>query len=158
MQKIGGVWFLVLGIVMVGFSGYVQNKNPDAKMMIFIIVGAGFIAIGTFKLVSKAILQGHDQNSVAKVSPHLAKLQRQKQQALMDIEREKQARLANQRGGQSNQQNSAQYTSSPQASSRNIHTQNTGAQQMPQIVDCPKCFAQNYSSNNFCYSCGTRLR
>lgn len=141
MQKIGGVWFLLLGIAMVGFSSYVQNKNPEAKMLLFIIVGAVFIAIGTFKLVSKAILQGHTKDSKPEVSPRLAELQRQKQQAMMQIERDKQA-YAN------NQQVRSQQSSTPSVSS----------QPPSRIIACPKCFAQNYSSNNFCYSCGSRLR
>lgn len=57
MAKIGGLWFLLLGIAMVSFSLFVQSKNNSAKMSLFILTGSVFIMIGTFKLVKGMILK-----------------------------------------------------------------------------------------------------
>jgi len=57
MAKIGGLWFLLLGIAMIWFSLFIQSKNDSAKMSLFIIVGSVFIMIGTFKLIKKIILK-----------------------------------------------------------------------------------------------------
>jgi len=50
-MKIHGIVYLIVGAVMIAFTSFVENANPDARISLFTWVGVVFIGIGVFKLI-----------------------------------------------------------------------------------------------------------
>lgn len=121
-MKISGLVFLVIGIVVILFSLFVQSVNPEANLIFFIIAGGLFIAYGVFKLVSK-VITGTDPKDAQK--PVISESIVQKLVKNKDLE------AVNMQMAQ---------------------------RQKPTITVCSRCGSKNYSTNNFCYNCGNRLK
>lgn len=50
-MKIHGIVYLIVGAVMIAFTAFVENANPDAGISLFTWIGVVFIGIGVFKLI-----------------------------------------------------------------------------------------------------------
>ncbi len=56
MAQIPGVVYLIVGLVVIGYSRLIEAKNPAANIKIFFWVGLVFLFIGVFKTIIHFVL------------------------------------------------------------------------------------------------------
>ena len=55
MTKIHGLAYLILGLLIGGFSYYINNKNKSNAFALFFYIGIIFVMIGIIKLLAKVV-------------------------------------------------------------------------------------------------------
>lgn len=145
-----------MGVVVAGFSKFIQSLRPEAKMDIFFYVGLTFVAFGVFRLIVSYITSDKDykRRKEPQQQPTGIKERMQGKAAGMlnhdlkkinvdqEVLRQKQEIQQRIRNEQLQRQRQGQQAQQPR----------------PQAIFCPNCGTQNSPQANFCINCGMRLR
>lgn len=90
MANISGVIYVIVGLLVSGFSSYVESVNPEAKLGLFFYTGIIIIAIGAFKIIKKFIMRDEEpKEKKAAVQVPQSKAEIEKQKILSHLKQER---------------------------------------------------------------------
>ena len=146
-MKIHGAVWLIVGIIVAGFSAFIESIKETANLTIFFYVGVAFGVFGLFKLIVGFINPKEKPQKEHVLDQRTSFAQRtgrflgndlSKVKENQDILQEKRRLMELAKKNRESQYNS-----------KNVRPQNNG---------CPRCGVHISSGNNFCFNCGQRLR
>ncbi len=164
-MEIPGWVYLIVGIIVSGFSGYVYyyvpkpDGSPNMAMAFFFFIGIIFIVVGVFKIMFKKITKRHEE-----IAEHNMRIKEKSPQIIESKPNKVEEKIKSMQQPQENPPQSTPkhhhlehsnrwYQSHPY---KGPHNQKIQSQQYT-IVSCPKCSAKNHSTSNFCHVCGTKI-
>ena len=123
--------WIIVGVIMTIYSKTVQIKSGATGMILFFYLGIGLTIFGLGKLFFNKKKEDINKN----LRKQRAQYNRQMQQNPQQIQQQVQQ-----------QQRQAQHQQQKQQPTQH------------NIILCPGCGGQNYSTSSFCHRCGARLK
>ncbi len=137
MKPISGWTFLLSGLVIVIFSGYIMRKTNSLKLIIFFLIGIGFIIVGIAKLFKKRDKKLHQAHHHAQHRPH-AQTHPHRQPTHQTLGH-----------NHPTAQQHAGHQSHPHQNAPHAHKSHP---------HCPHCGVAVTHNGNYCISCGNKIR
>ena len=170
-MEIPGWAYLIVGVIVSGYSGYVYYYIPKStgeqnmSMALFFFIGIIFIVVGVEKILSRKIEKKHEEIEIhnMRIKKH-EEIEKENRPNKIEEEFKKQIQQEQKPIQQTAQHHTSEHPKHPEHSNRwyNTHPYQGPHQQTHQqqytIVQCAKCSAKNHSTSNFCHVCGTKLK
>ncbi|MBN1645729.1 zinc-ribbon domain-containing protein [Candidatus Woesearchaeota archaeon] len=161
MASIPGLAYIIVGLVVGGFSWYTYFLSREIYMWLFFAVGVVFVIVGFVKIFRRPVRKSRQKSR--------EEIEAEREKSIHRAQAEHMIRHVQQRTGQEGMHHPGQQTSHhpgynehasqshPVNYGRHNHPGGHHAPQAYHIVQCPSCGAKNHSTSNFCHICGTKL-
>jgi hypothetical protein len=134
-KKLPGWAFMLVGLAIMGYTKFIQLKQPTAKIGIFFWVGIAFLVFGLLREFVPRILTKKPKKELVGPPPGTAAMRAQTQPLPTH--------------------HPAQHAVPPHATHQHVTPQQYPSHPyQPQHKQCPRCHQLTHGTAKFCHSCG----